>query len=102
VRKPKEVALFNHHNKDRYATSIFAGNKYSAITIDTKSTMLGKKFYCWGGKHMIDTVSQSAKIQGSVYEYKTGTYSRGGANNTEGVSIIDQQTDESHPRDMFV
>ena len=51
---------------------------------------------------MIDTVSQSAKIQGSVYEYKTGTYSRGGANNTEGVSIIDQQTDESHPRDMFV
>ena len=46
---------------------------------------------------MIDTVSQSAKIQGSVYEYKTGTYSRGGENNTEGVSIIDQQTNESHP-----
>ena len=76
--------------------SIFAGKKYSAITINKKFTILGKKFYCWGDKHMIDTVSHSAKIQGSVYEYKTGTYSRGEANNTQGVSIIDQQTDESH------
>lgn len=81
---------------------IHAGDKISAISINQRGKIETRKFYAWGGKNMIDTISMSAQVQGNVMKDAKGTHVRGGANNRQGIWLVDQKTDGSQPLELYL
>jgi hypothetical protein len=60
VRRPKKISYANQFSLDKMG--IHAGDKISAISINEKGKIETRKFYAWGGKNMIDTISMSAQV----------------------------------------
>ena len=65
----------------------------SGVSIDFGAE--NRAFYVWGGKSMIETISQSALVQGSQCMGGFGAYGRGGSQNAEGITMIDYLTEGS-------
>ena len=75
--------------------SIHAGNHISGVSNEFKDE--NRNFYVWGGKTMIETISQSSTVRGSETTHGFGAHSRGGSQNTSGIILLDTLTEFSQP-----
>jgi len=85
--------MCEQNHAQQQALRIYAAEKMSAVKIDKdKTNVNSRRFYGWGTRDMIDSVSKSAQTQGcETGQHRQGSYARGGSSNQKGIFTIDHK-----------
>lgn len=107
-RKPKRVTCIQHLLPGASgpepakaplgaSVTLYADGRQSALRLCGQERDAGR-FYGWGTRNMIDSVSKGAQIQGADSDrHRSGAYARGGSSTQKGVSLMEHAGDGRKP-----